>query len=343
MIQTVTGAVPKSELGIVTPHEHIFIDLRVFFEKREIPGFDNSDGVKVSIGNLGVLNRDPYALRDNLLMDDYSLQKEEILRFKQAGGRTVVDATTAGIGRNPRLLQKIALETGLNVIMGAGYYVGSTYSEELKRMAPEQIAQTILGEIQTGIDGTGIKAGVIGEIGISEVFDDCERKVLLASAIAQKQTGLGILVHINPWTTNGLEAVDILLAEGVPPDKICVCHVDVECRRDYIGALLKAGVFIEFDNFGKEYYVDRAARRPGYGLFVSDLHRVQCLKALLDGGYERRILLSCDVCLKTLLRAYGGWGFDHLLVNVVPMMREERITQSQLDQMLIHNPADFLE
>jgi phosphotriesterase-related protein len=207
-------------------------------------------------------------------------------------------------------------------------------------MTDEQIAQLMVDELETGIDG--ICAGYIGEIGISEIFDDKERRVLRAAAIASLKTGAAINVHINPWTTNGIEAADILLAAGVSPEKICISHIDVENREEYIYALLKKGVFVEFDNFGKEYYIRREVRNSGYGLFVHDIDRVRLLKKMIDDGYLRQVLLSCDLCLKNLMHCYGGWGYDHVLSNIVPMMEDEGITDEQIAIMLKENPADWL-
>lgn len=342
MLQTVNGKLAKEDLGIVMPHEHIFIDLTTFYSNKKIEGIDNAATVKVEIGNLGILDRDPYAFRDNLIIDNIKIQIDEIMRFKKAGGSTVVDATSIGIGRNPVLLKKIAMATGLNIVVGSGYYVESTHPEYIGKMEAEEIANFIERDFTLGIDNTGIKAGVIGEIGISEVFTENEKKVLRASAIAQKHTGAGILVHINPWTVSGVEAAQIVLDCGVDPQKVCICHVDVEGREEYIEELLKMGIFIEFDNFGKEYYVDKKVRRPGYGLFISDTKRVDIIRRLIAKGYLKQILLSCDVCLKTLLRTYGGWGYDHLLVNILPMMEEAGITKEQIDCMLKTNPAEFL-
>lgn len=339
-INTVCGSVKRSELGTVTPHEHIFIDLSAFFEERDLRDIKNPAEEKVKIEHLGQLNRDPYALKDNLKMDDYETQKKEILRFKNAGGGTIVDATMPGIGRDPKKLKKISEETGINVIMGTGYYVTSTHPEKLHSMTEEEISNEMTRELTDGIDG--IKAGVIGEIGISEIFDDNERKVLRASAIAHKKTGAGVLVHINPWTTNGIEATEILLDGGVSPDRIAISHIDVENRKEYVLKMLENGVFVEFDNFGKEYFVDMEARRDGYGCFVTDVQRIEFLKELLEMGYANQILLSCDVCLKTLLRAYGGWGYDHILLNIIPMMKEFGINENDINQMINKNPIDFL-
>lgn len=339
-VNSVLGVISRDELGVVSPHEHIFIDLSAFFSLRPLEGIAHPESEPVKMEHLGQLNRDPYALKDNLVMDHYETQLCEILRFRSAGGRTVVDATMPGIGRDAGRLAKISKESGLHVIMGTGYYVTSTHPDALARMTETEIAEEMLREINEGVDG--VKAGVIGEIGISEVFDEAERRVLRAAAIAQKKSGVGILLHINPWTVNGLEAVSILLEQDVAPDRIAVSHIDVENREEYVLALLEQGVFVEFDNFGKEYYVEADARREGYGCFVSDLQRVSFLQLLIQKGYLKQILLSCDVCLKTLLRTYGGWGYDHLLRNVLPMMREAGISENEINTMLKENPADFL-
>ncbi len=341
-IQTVTGVLQKKDSGIITPHEHIFIELTAFFEERPLKDCESPRSSPVTMDKLGILNRDPYALLDNLRMDDFETQKKEILRFKNAGGATIVDATMPGIGRDAKMLKKISEATGINVVMGTGFYVNSTHPDEMKNMTEEEIAELMVKEIEVGVDA-GIKAGVIGEIGISEIFNEEERRVLRASALAYKRTGTSVLVHINPWTKNGIEAAEILLEGGVPPRKIAISHIDVENDIDYIHKLLKMGVYIEFDNFGKEYYVDREARRDGYGLFVHDTDRVKLVKKLIEEGYKKQILLSCDVCLKTCLRTYGGWGYDHVLVNIVPMMEDEGISKEDIMLMLTDNPANFLD
>ena len=139
-----------------------------------------------------------------------------------------------------------------------------------------------------------------------------------------------------------IEKADILLDAGVAPEKICISHIDVENREEYIYALLKKGVYVEFDNFGKEYYIRREVRNSGYGLFVTDVQRVTFLKKLIDLGYLNQILLSNDLCLKQMLHTYGGWGYDHLLTNIVPMMEEFGITDAQIHTLLVENPANWL-
>lgn len=339
-LKTVCGSINRDELGTVTTHEHVLLDLTAFYHELPVPGIDDPASQKVEMWNLGILSRDCYALKDNLLLDNEKLAVEELNFFKRAGGDTVVDASLPGIGRDPQALKRISEATGLNIIMGTGFYVGETHPEYLDSMSDEQIADLMINEIEDGVDG--VCAGYIGEIGISEIFDDKERRVLRAAAIASLKTGAAINVHINPWTTNGIEATDILLDSRVSPEKICISHIDVENRVEYIYELLKKGVYVEFDNFGKEYYIRREVRNSGYGLFVHDTDRVTLLKRMIDDGYLHQILLSCDLCLKNLMHSYGGWGYDHVLTNIVPMMQDEGITNEQIEIMLKYNPADWL-
>ena len=341
-VNSVCGEVSRERLGTVTTHEHVLLDLTAFYQALPVPGIEDPATQKVEMWNLGILSRDCYALKDNLLLDDEAVQAEELAYFRRAGGDTVVDASLPGIGRDARALKRIAEKTGLNIIMGTGFYVGETHPKELADMTDRQVADLMVRELKEGVDGTDIRAGYIGEIGISEIFDEKERKVLRAAALAQKDTGVAINVHINPWTTNGLEAADILLQAGVALDRICISHIDVENRESYVYALLQKGVYVEFDNFGKEYYIRREVRNSGYGLFVHDTDRVAFLKKLIDDGYLSQILLSCDLCLKNLMHKYGGWGYDHVLTNIVPMMEEYGITQEQIKTLLVENPADWL-
>jgi phosphotriesterase-related protein len=167
--------------------------------------------------------------------------------------------------------------------------------------------------------------------------------VLIAAAKAQRATGVGLIVHTYPWGQQGLAVVDLLERHQVPPEKISISHVDVEIDLEYCTRLLKRGVFVEFDNFGKEYFIDRRFRGFAGGVFARDIERVHAVKRLIDGGYLANLLMSCDVCLKTLLHKYGGWGYDHILTDIVPMMLDEGISAGQIEALLKDNPRRFLD
>jgi phosphotriesterase-related protein len=342
-IQTVSGKIGKDDLGIVSPHEHIFIDMKVFFTEPEEIEAKNHAYKKVTIDKLGILKRNPFAILDNVQVMDEDTQVEELMYFKYAGGKTMVDATTFGIGRSPELLCKVASRTGLHVITGAGYYVESSLPVSVLDKTVEEIETEIIEQLEKGIGHSGIRAGIIGEIGVSHIMYPFEKKSLIASCRAQKRTGAPLLIHINPWSTQGIQAMEIVNEYRITPEKVVICHSDVENNKDYIKTLLDQGVFIEFDNFGKEMATDLWDCKPGSGRFSTDWERVRLLKELIDEGYSKQLLLSCDICLKQLLHAYGGWGYDHVIVHILPMLKELGIKQEIIDQMIIHNPAIWLD
>jgi phosphotriesterase-related protein len=143
-IKSVLGNLNRNELGIVAPHEHVLLDLTAFYQELPVPGIDNPATQKVEMWNLGILSRDCYALKDNLLLDSEEVATKELTFFKNAGGQTVVDASLPGIGRNPKGLARIAEKTGLNIIMGTGFYVGETHPKELDDMTEEEIGDLMV-------------------------------------------------------------------------------------------------------------------------------------------------------------------------------------------------------
>jgi phosphotriesterase-related protein len=342
MVTTVTGVVSASELGVTLAHEHLFIDLRNQFTPFEDAEKQAISEQPVQMSNLGRLRRSPYAVRDNLVLDDLELAVAEAREFQKLGGRTVVDCTSIGIRREPLKLRELAQRTGLNIIAGCGYYTHDTHPPEMNDWSAEQIAEMMVRDLTEGMKGTDVKAGIIGEIGTSDPIHPNEKKNLIASALAYQSTPAAVFVHTYPWGKAGLEATDVLVEHGVDPAKIVICHIDVEFDVEYIKALLQKRVFVEFDNFGKEFYIDPADRGFAGGVFARDIERVRVIKALTDSGYERQILVTNDICLKSMLRHYGGWGYDHILRNIVPMMQDEGISQQAIDAFLIDNPQRLL-
>jgi len=342
MVMTVTGPQNVNALGVILPHEHLFIDLRNQFtepadsEKRRI------GGQPVGAETLGVLRRNPYAVRDNLLLDDMTIAVAEVLYFKNAGGATIVDCTIPGIARDVQKLRALSLQTGVNVIAGCGYYTHDTHPAAMAHRAPVEIAAEMVRDLTEGIDGSGIKAGVIGEIGTSAPIHPHEWKVLLSAALAFTQTGAPIFVHTYPWGRTGLEVTDLLLEHSVDPAKLVICHTDVEPDIDYILALLRQGVWVEFDNFGKEFDIDPDDRAFAGGIFMPDRERVRLLRQLGDKGYAGQLLLTNDICLKQMLHAYGGQGYDHILRSIVPMMHHEGISPEVIDLIICENPRRLL-
>ena len=331
-IQTVLGVVDAEGIhGSCLAHEHLWIDLRNQASR------DAADGA-VSASDHAPLMMDPYSMRDNLLLDDAAAAEEECRALMGRGCELVVDCSTAQIGRAPARLRELSERTGLCLVMGCGYYTADTWSASESAAPVEALAERMVSECRDGVDG--VRPGVLGEIGTTREILPAERRALSAAARAHRATGLGVQVHIYPWCTNGLEAAAILQRGGVPPEKTVICHSDVAPDRAYILRLLRQGVFVEFDNFGKEF-----TSGSSYGRFPADAERMEVLYRLVSDGYAKQLLLACDVCLKNLLKLRGGPGYDHVLSDMVPLIRAKYGDEAGalLKTLLVDNPANYLD
>ena len=342
-VMTVLGPIQPETLGLTLVHEHLLIDLRNQYSAPDDPGQRRLGEQPLTSANVGAVRRNPYAIRDNLLLDDVEVASREIDEFRKLGGSTVVDCTSLGIGRSAESLRDIARRTGLNIIAGCGYYTQDTHPRDMPGRSAEELAEAMVRDLTAGIDGTDIRAGVIGEIGTSRAILPDEQKNLRAAALAHGKTGAAVYVHTYPWGRTGLESAAILTRGGVPPERIVICHIDVEIRLDYIRELLAAGVFVEFDDFGKEFVLDSAGGE-GFagGAFARDTERVAAIRQLVRQGYQRQILVANDICLKCMLRSYGGQGYGHVLEHMLPMMVREGIDAGAARLLMTDNPARLL-
>lgn len=335
MINTVLGEINKSELGVTSSHEHILIDMRkcVAITGNEPDCFYD----KISCENRAEVFGDPYAILDNALLDETDKAVDEMAYFKKWGGHTIVDCTPDEIGRNPIALREVARKSGVNIILGCGHYYQMAHAPYVKDASVEALAAEMYKDVTSGIADTGIKAGIIGEIGTSAVVTEDEKKVVRAAGMVSAQTGKAVHIHTDLYTENGFDIINMLISEGAKPEKICIDHIDVLLRPEYVEGLLDRGVYVEFDNFGKEFYVSEKTR------FAYDLERIRLLKCLLDKGYQKHILICNDICLKTMWKTYGGQGYAHILRAVKHMACENGIDESTYMSMLTDNVAEFID
>ena len=339
LAQTVLGPVRPEELGPTTTHEHLLIDFTVMFH----PPAEASDRYKafqpVTIENLGWVRYDAFRNKDNLELLDEELAISEALLFKAQGGQTIVDATTIGIGRDPRALARIARATGLNIVMGAGYYVDDAHPDGMDEKTEAELGREITAELTTGVGGTEVKAGIIGELGCSWPLAENERKVLRAGAMAQQETGAAILIHPGRNERAPFEVLDVLAEAGADIGRVIMGHIDrTLLNEDTLLEFAARGSYLEYDLFGWEvsYYPLGEIDIP------SDAQRIAYIKRLVDEGYADRVVLAHDVFAKSRLSAYGGPGIAHILENIVPRMREKGISEEDIHSMLVANPARVL-
>jgi phosphotriesterase-related protein len=340
-VQTVLGAVYPDSLGLTSSHEHVLSDMSAYYLEPEAPPDRDRVHEPLSLGNLAWARAHRFCNLDNMRLNDRDLAAGEVLRFKQAGGGTIVEMSPPGMRRDPEGLAYVARATGVNIVMGCGYYVGISHPADMDARSEAQIADEIVGEIFEGADGTGVRPGIIGEIGCSAPLSANEVKVLRAAAAAQRRTGAPMDVHPGFDDAVALEIVDILREAGAALDHTMISHMEVmDFTLETRLRILEAGCYVGYDNFGNlgypHMYLGKVVN------LTTDLARIRDIKDLIDRGYARQILLGQDLVFKDMLTAYGGYGYAHLLENAVPLMKEMGIAEEHVRTMLVDNPRRFL-
>lgn len=342
-IMTFRGPVSLEEYSRILAHEHLLIDMT---HEAVTPETEEEKEIffgEITMERLGVLRRNPYIVRENLLLEDEKVAAQEMTYLKKHNVGLVLDLTTYGLKPDIQKLKYISEHMDQDLVIGTGFFVHDVLDNSDCPKTAEGMAQYMLGQIREGIDGTDIRAGVIGEVGVSEKIYPIERESLLAAAMVHKETGLPIYVHTYPWSEAGLEAAELLVENGVEPKFICICHIDVTFDYNYLQKLLKGGFYIEFDNFGKEFFFEAQDGAFAGGPFATDVERVQMLKRLTDEGWGKQLILANDVCLKASLHKYGGWSYDHIFENIVPMMRYMGFSAEEIKMIVDDNPIQFLK
>jgi phosphotriesterase-related protein len=161
--------------------------------------------------------------------------------------------------------------------------------------------------------------------------------VVRAAARASLATGAAVSVHLDPRGQGAFDVLDVCREEGLPADSVILGHLDHVPDVDYHRRVADAGAWVQYDNFGREYYWDSAEV-----YWNNDDWRVRALAALVDAGHVRQLLVSQDVALKMDLRTYGGYGYDHILRDIVPALRRAGLEQSDIETILIDNPRRAL-
>jgi len=344
-VMTVMGPMSAKELGVTTIHEHIYFDGSWHYKPSDDPDIRQMAESPLRMDTIGWARKVGYGHLDNSHRLDLKEALDEIKRFKLSGGDTVVDQTPPGLGRDPKALREIAAATGLNIIMGGGYYVQERHPEYLKERTIDDIADRLIKEITVGVDDSGIRMGIIGEIGTGDPFTLGEEKVLRGSARAQASTGIPLSIHHSIWGRHGPRVLDIAREEGADLKHTVLCHVDLDARCDlsYFEEVASTGAYLGFDTFGQTdiyQYSDR--QRPGR-VYPTDYERAENLAKVVEAGYLDQVVLAMDLCTKNQLRRYGGFGYDHLLDSVVPIFKAVGLNEEQIKVMLVDNPANFLD
>ena len=347
-VQTVLGLISPEDLGITLPHEHCLIDILIWFEEPKASSEKFLAYQPVSLENLGWVRYHPTSNLDNLRLLDEESAIKETLRYKYSGGNSLVDVTSIGLGRDPLGLARISRATGLNIIMGTGYYVKQAIPSGI-RLTEEAMTEGMARDILEGAGDTGIRAGIIGELGMQWPTGDWEKMALRAAAIAQKQTGAPINIHLGRSPDSPFEVIEVLSGAGADISRVVLSHIErTVFDHDRLVKLAKTGCYIEYDTFSIEGFGEPVRMvlsedNPVKMDWPSDAQRINQIMALINEGFLNQILISSDMCRKHRLWSYGGPGYAHILENVVPLMRDKGMPEEHIHTLLVENPKRMLQ
>ncbi|NUP02318.1 MAG: aryldialkylphosphatase [Nonomuraea sp.] len=334
---TVAGPVDPALLGRTVMHEHVFVDLRRPARSRR-PGEDAPEAAEpLTLANLArTRHGGPNA--DNDLMGDFDEMLAEVLAFAHAGGRTLVEVTPAGLGRDPEALLRLSRASGLHVVMGGGWYTPAFHPPDMGGRTVDDLADAIVRDVVTGADGTGVRTGIIGEVGAESVpLTGDELKSVRASGRASRITGAPVTFHVGGVGEEKFRVLDILEEEGVAPGNVVLGHcADVLSGPSFAERLLARGVFVEFD------FLASPGSPWGHLVLGSDHKVVRGIADLVERGYAGQIVLGHDVCQKIQLKRYGGKGYDYIPRHFLPALHRLGVPQEAIHQIMVDNPARAL-
>jgi phosphotriesterase-related protein len=306
-VMTVLGPVDPSTLGFTLPHEHTQCAL------------------------WHIQNRWDYWE----LTADEPVILSELALYREAGGGTLVDVTPPCIGRDPLWIKGLAEKSGLNIVMGGGWYRTAYYKPEvmIERRSVDSLAEELVHDATAGVGETGVRIGILGEIGTDKPWmTPSEERVHRAVARASRRTGLAITTHA-VMSDVGAWQLDVFEEEGADPGRIVIGHADSYPNLDHYLHLISRGASLEFDFLGMSF---TPTEKYGEG------RTVELLLDLLHRGHGDRLLLSHDVCHNSQLRHYEGNGYTYLHTTFLPRLREAGVSEAEIEQITVHNPRRVL-
>lgn len=347
-VVTVRGCINPDKLGTTITHEHVFLDMvSGWFEKPTRPEEQRLAREPMSLENLGYIRLNPLKNKDNMRLESSEEAKEELSKYQQFGGDSIVDVTPKNVGADPLRIRQLAHATGLQFVQGTAYYTRPSHTDHIDNSTSEELETEFISDVREGIAETDVRAGQIGEIGLSGTIHEQEEKVLRAGARAARRTGASLNIHPplfgpKPSPQAALDALDIIESENLSLNRVVVSHMD----QDHVAMqdltdhkrIAERGAYLEFDEWDAwdMYMQDDDHAYP------SDATRVDAVVELINGGYTNRLLLSHDVCTKMQLTKYGGQGYAHVHRHILPWLRSRGIEDTDIKTILETNPKDIL-
>ncbi|MDQ3045703.1 MAG: phosphotriesterase-related protein [Chloroflexota bacterium] len=299
-VMTVAGPIPPEALGVCQHHEHVICNPTAV-------ACDDSDWV----------------------LDDPHASLAELEAYHVAGGRAMLDASTADYGRDATTMAWIAARSPVHLILVTGHHKALYCASHIEGKTVDQIAAVSIRELREGIDESRVKPGAVKAGSSFDEIQPCEEIALRAAARTHLATGAPITTHTEAGTM-ALEQLALFDSEGVDLSRVIIGHLDRKLEEPYLRAVLATGAYASFDQISKVYY-------------GPDEPKAAMIRTLVDAGYEDQLLVSQDLARKTLLSAYGGGpGWVYLLERFTLSLMAAGITAGVVRKLLVDNPARAL-
>lgn len=309
-VETAAGPVSTGALGFTLMHEHIFV---------------LSEGVAANFPSLW--DADAYK---KLAVDTLRLLKER-------GVSTLVDMTVLGTGRNVPLVEQVARESGLQVIVATGLYTYDVLPHYFATRSIDDMVDLFVQDITGGVQSTSVRAAILKCATDNPGVTPGVEKVLRAVARAHRRTGAPISTHTEARTHQGLAQQDVFESEGVDLSRVVIGHCGDTEDIAYLTRILKRGSYIGMDRFGLD-------------IFLPTDKRVAVLAQLCEMGYAGRMVLSQDAAVymdwftPEILKALGtNWNHFHIVDEVLPALRRAGVSEEQVRLMTVENPRRIFE
>lgn len=297
VVRTVLGDIAPHELGPTDYHEHLF---------------------QVS----------PLLPGDEL--DDEDASRAEAVALRASGAAALVDATPIGLGRRPNAVARISREAGLHVVHATGLHRRAHYPDDapVVALSEDELLTLFREDLLVGMDGTGVRAGLVKAGAGYWSVGDFERRVLDAAGRLAAELAVPVMVHLEHGSA-AHEVLDLLADAGCPADRVALAHVDRNPDPGLHQDLASRGAYLGYDG---------AARHQRW----PDSVLLDCLAAVVAAGCQGRLLLGGDVARRSRYVAYGGMpGLAYLFDRFVPRVRE-RVGDAAAQEILSDNPARWL-
>jgi phosphotriesterase-related protein len=254
------------------------------------------------------------------------------------GVKTIVDVTTFDLGRDIRMIEEVSRMSGVQIIAATGNHLA--VPRPFGDVSPDVIAPLYVREIEVGIEGTGIKAGVIKVASDRGGITAPQEIILRAAARAHHRTGIPISTHT--WSPDrvGEQQCRILEEEGVDLNRVYIGHSNDDTDLDYLLGLLDKGVWLGLDRYP-------GGRVPGTPKWEQ---RTEIVKQLIDAGYSHRIMLSHDYSVPKARhgaeaqeerRRANPDGYNFISRKVLPRLRELGASDQDIHRIMVENPRRF--